>query len=238
MVKAIQFHRITPKFQFCGTWNYPGQFETFIEFLKNNIKIVLPGDEQNGVVITFDDGDKSIYRYAFPILKKYGIRAVVFLIVDYIGKDDYWDMALIGRRSPHLSWDEIHEMKEWGIEFGSHTMSHRNLTKLSADEVEYELRESKRSLEQRLGDVNCISYPFNRTSSEVVRQVQRAGYGFGFGGQGQSDLLLKKEAVYITDNVRSLNTKILEKPKFIYWYDRVKQQVINYFTITTMLVKR
>jgi peptidoglycan/xylan/chitin deacetylase (PgdA/CDA1 family) len=189
-------------------------------------------------VITFDDGDKSIYRYAFPILKKYGVRAVVFLIVDYIGKDDYWDMALIGGRSPHLSWDEIHEMREWGIEFGSHTMSHRNLTKLPQAEVEYELRESKRTLEQRLGHVDCLSYPFNRANCDVVRQVQRAGYRYGFGGQGQSELLLKKEAVHITDNVRSLSTKIRENPRLVYWYDRVKQQVINYFTITTMLTKK
>ena len=238
MVKAIQFHRITPKFQFCGTWNYPRQFETFIEFLKDNIKIVLPGEEESGLVITFDDGDKSIYRYAFPILKKYGVRAVVFLIVEYIGKEDYWDMTLVGRRSPHLSWDEICEMKEWGIEFGSHTMSHRNLTKLRADEVEYELHGSKRLLEERLGVVNCISYPFNRTNSQIIEQVRQAGYRYGFGGQGESDLLIKKEAVYITDNVRSLNTKIRENPRLIYWYDRVEQQVINYFTITTMLTRK
>ena len=238
MVKAIQFHRITPKFQFAGTWNYPRQFETFIEFIKSNIKVVLPGEEKDGIVITFDDGDKSIYRYAFPILKKYAMRAVVFLIVDYIGKDDHWDVTLTGRRSPHLSWDEICEMKKWGIEFGSHTMSHRNLAKLPADVVEYELHESKRLLEERLGVVNCISYPFNRTSSEVIERVRQAGYRFGFGGRGESDLLIKKEAVYITDNVRSLNTKICENPRLIYWYDRVKQQVINYFTITTMLTKK
>ncbi len=238
MVKAIQFHRITPRFQFGGTWNYPRQFETFIRFLKDNTKIVLPGEGPSGLVITFDDGDQSIYRYAFPILKRYGVRAVVFLVVDYIGKDDYWDMTLIGRRSPHLSWDEIYEMKRWGIEFGSHTMSHRNLTKLSPYEMEYELRESRRSLGERLGLINCISYPFNRANSEVIKQARKAGYRYGFGGQGESDLLLKKEAVYITDNVRSLNTKINENPRLIYWYDRMKQRVINYFTITTMLTKR
>ena len=199
---------------------------------------MLPGEEENGVVITFDDGDKSIYHYAFPILKKYGVRPVVFLIVDYIGKEDYWDMTLVGRRSPHLSWNEIYEMKAWGIEFGSHTLSHRNLTKLPAQEVECELRNSKRLLEERLGVVNCVSYPFNRTNSEVIKQARQAGYRYGFGGQGESDLLIKKEAVYITDNVRSLNTKIRENPRLIYWYDRVKQQVINYFTITTMLTRK
>jgi peptidoglycan/xylan/chitin deacetylase (PgdA/CDA1 family) len=102
VVKAIQFHRVTPRFQFCGTWNYPGQFEEFIRVLSHNFNVVLPGQATSGIVITFDDGDISIYNYAFPILKKYGVPAIVFLIVDYISRDDTWDITLTGRRSMHL----------------------------------------------------------------------------------------------------------------------------------------
>jgi len=238
MLKAIQFHRITPKVQFCGTWNYPEQFEDFVGFICSTVKVVMPGEGKDGLVITFDDGDRSIYHYAFPILKKYGVRAIVFLIVDYIGMDDLWDITPLGGKSPHLSWDEIREMKEWGIVFGSHTMSHRNLTKLTAAEMVHELGESKRALEEQLGPVDCISYPFNRVNSDVIRQVKQAGYKFGFGGKGGSDLLIKKEAVYITDNIRSLSTKISERPRILYSYDRIKQRIINFFTITTMLAKR
>ncbi len=237
MVKAIQFHRITPDFQFGGTWNYPEQFEKFIRLIKSTADITMPGEAEKGVVITFDDGDKSVHKYAFPILRKYGLRALVFLVVDYIGRDDSWDMRLAGRRSPHLSWDEIDEMRDWGIVFGSHTMSHRNLTKLKRDEAEYELTESKRILEGRLGKILCISYPFNRTNSEVVIQAKRAGYRYGFGGSGEDNLLIKKEAVYITDSEKSVAIKIAEHPKIIYHYDRIKQKVINYFTIATMLTK-
>jgi peptidoglycan/xylan/chitin deacetylase (PgdA/CDA1 family) len=190
------------------------------------------------MVISFDDGDKSVYQYAFPIMRKYGVRAVVFLVVDYVGRDDSWDMTLTGKRNLHLSWDEIAEMQDWGIRFGSHTMSHRNLTKLKTEEVIYELVESKRILDKRIGDTQCISYPFNRANNEVIIQARRAGYKFGFGGSGGSDLLIKKEAVYITDNVRTLATKIYERPRLLYRYDRIKQQVINYFTITTMLTKK
>lgn len=238
MVKAIQFHRVTPEFQFCGTWNYPGQFEKFIRFICSNIEVTLPGEKPHGAVITFDDGDKSVYQYAFPILRKYGVRAVVFLVVDFIGKDDAWDMTLSGRRSMHLSWDEIREMQDWGIIFGSHTLTHRNLTFLKLDEVIYELATSKQILEEKLGEITCISYPFNRTNREVVSQTQRAGYRYGFGGSGESELLIKKEAIYITDNVRSLATKLRERPRILYQYDRMKQKAINYFTMTTMLMKR
>jgi peptidoglycan/xylan/chitin deacetylase (PgdA/CDA1 family) len=238
VVKAIQFHRVTPEFQFCGTWNHPEQFEDFIRYVCSNADVILPGEAPNGVIITFDDGDKSVYQYAFPILRKYGVRAVVFLVVDYIGRDDAWDITLAGKRSSHLSWAEISEMQEWGIMFGSHTLSHRNLTRLNQEAINCELAGSKHILERRLGKVQCISYPFNRVNHEVITQARRAGYKYGFGGCGESDLLLKKEAVYITDNIRSLATKIFERPKILYRYDRLKQQIINYFTIATMLHQR
>lgn len=237
MVKAIQFHRVTPKVQFCGTWNYPAQFDGFIDFVRRNYKIVLPGSGADGLVITFDDGDGSVYQYAFPILKKYGVKAVVFLIADYIGKEDRWDITTVGR-SAHLTWDEIKEMNDWGIEFGSHTLSHRNLTLLTRPEIVYELGESRRIIEEKIGPIRCISYPFNRVNSEVVWCAKQACYQYGFGGDGQNDLLLKKEAVYITDNVISLNTKIREQPHMFYRYDRLKQRIINYFTIATMLTRR
>ena len=102
-IKALQFHRITPKFQFCGTWNKPGQFEGFLEYLcKNGIETIVPGQKESGIVITFDDGEKSIYDYAFPILKNFGVKAVVFLIGDYNGRKNLWDITLTGRRVQHL----------------------------------------------------------------------------------------------------------------------------------------
>lgn len=238
-MKALQFHRITPEFQFCGTWNTPEQFARFLEIISDkDVDIVLPGENDDGIVITFDDGEDTIYEYAFPILKKYSVKAVVFLIVNYIGQNNLWDISITGKRVQHLSWDKIYEMKDWGIEFGSHTMNHRNLARMSEQEVEYEVFESRRILQQELGECRSISYPFNRVNPIVVRAVSKAGYEFGFGGDGRNDLLLKKESVYITDTPRSFETKVLEKPGLIYRYDRIKQKVINYFTIATMLAKR
>lgn len=237
MIKAIQFHKVTPEFQSCGTWNRPEQFERFVELARRESRIVMPGDGRPGLVITFDDGDASVYRHAFPILKEQGVRAVVFLIAGYIGAADRWDIPLWSERSRHLSWDEIKEMKEWGIEFGSHTMSHRNLTRLAPSEVEYELTESKRIIEAVLGPISCISYPFNRVNPEVMGRARRAGYTTGFGGAGHSSMEIKKEAVYITDNLASFRVKVSERPGFLYRCDRIKQRVINYFTITTMLMR-
>ncbi|MEO0096028.1 MAG: polysaccharide deacetylase family protein [candidate division WOR-3 bacterium] len=238
MLKALQFHRITKKFQFCGTWNYPEQLDNFIKMIyETGYDIVLPGQGKNGIVITFDDGEENIYHYAFPILKKYHCPAIVFLIVNYIGKKNYWDISITGRNR-HLDWDQILEMKKYGIVFGSHTMSHRNLTQLNEKELEYELFESKRVMERYLGKVDTISYPFNRVNSFVLKKVASTGYRYGFGGDGKSNLSIKKEAIYITDTLSSLKIKISEQPSILYFYEKLKQKIINYFTIVTILNKK
>jgi peptidoglycan/xylan/chitin deacetylase (PgdA/CDA1 family) len=236
--KALQFHRIAPDFQFCGTWNTPVQLERFLHFLKkNDIPVVLPGQSGSGIILTFDDGENSLYEHAFPILKKYGMKAIVFLIVDYIGKENTWDLNIAGRRIMHLTWDQIYEMREGGIEFGSHTLTHRNLAHLPYETVRRELLLSKQILEKRLGECRCLSYPFNRVNERIVQIARDSGYEYGFGGDGADRLRIKKEAVYITDTVQSLRTKIYERPSGLYWYERIKQRIINYFTIATMISK-
>jgi peptidoglycan/xylan/chitin deacetylase (PgdA/CDA1 family) len=239
MVKALQFHRIVPDFQWCGTWNKPRQFESFLRFFRDHdLPITLPGTGKNGIIITFDDGEKNIFNCAFPLLKKYNFKALVFLIAGYVGKKNLWDLSLTGRRLEHLSWGEIREMKNWGIEFGSHGLTHRNLTKLSGAELDREIGGSKAILEKEIGPVESFSYPFNRVNSEVLDLTRKAGYKYGFGGDGSGDLMIKKEAIYITDTLATMKIKIFEKPKLAYGYERIKQKAINAFTIATMLVRK
>jgi peptidoglycan/xylan/chitin deacetylase (PgdA/CDA1 family) len=239
MVKALQFHRIVPDLQFCGTWNRPGQFESFLRFFRDRkIPVTLPGEDRDGIVITFDDGEKNIYDYAFPLLKKYGLPALVFLIAGYIGRNNDWDISLTGHRLKHLTWDEIREMQKGGVRFGSHGMSHRNLTRLHSVELEQEILGSKAVLEKEIGPVDAISYPFNRINPEVLDKVRKAGYKYGFGGDGSIELLIKKEAIYITDTLTTMKIKVYEKPKLAYAYERIKQKAINTFTIATMMVKK
>ena len=235
-IKALQFHMVTPRLQLCGTWNRPSQFESFLEFMvKQEVEIVLPCQGKSGVIIAFDDGEESIYHYAFPLLKKFSIKAIVFVVVGYIGCKSLWDISLSGRHSNHLSWDQILEMKEWGIDFGSHTLTHRDLTKLSTAELEQELSGSKAILEKKLGVIDSLSYPFNRVNARVLVKTREAGYRHGFGGDGSDVLLIKKEAVYVTDNTHSLSVKIYQQPRLTYKYERFKQKIINFFTLATML---
>ncbi len=236
MIKALQFHRITPDLQAGGTWNTPRQFAAFLETsLSQGIRFVLPDESRDGIVLTFDDGNQSVFDHAFPLLQEFNVPAIVFLVAGYIGKKSRWDLSLTGRPGRHLGWPEILAMYRSGIRFGAHGLTHCNLTRLDDDELKLELGSAKQILEERLGPVDSISYPFNRCDLRVMAGVKQAGYRYGFGGDGSHALAIKKEAIYITDTVTTLRVKIQERPRLWYRYERIKQTIINGFTIATML---
>lgn len=126
------------------------------------------------LVITFDDGYKTVYDEAFPVLQRYGMSATVFLTLGEkrAAKPDDRLPPFEGR--PMLSWNEIREMQEWGIHFGAHTLTHPDLTRLPPDRVETEICESKKIIEDALGDsVACFAYPYglyDDLSLRIARQ--------------------------------------------------------------------
>jgi peptidoglycan/xylan/chitin deacetylase (PgdA/CDA1 family) len=111
------------------------------------------------LAITFDDGYASVYQNAFPVLVENKMMATIFLTV---GKEQSDRLPLLNGRTM-LSWDEIREMHNYGIEFGAHTLTHLDLSHLSPSEIETEIRESKDRIEQMLGaSVTAFAYPFGR----------------------------------------------------------------------------
>ncbi|MFH0913647.1 MAG: polysaccharide deacetylase family protein [Candidatus Omnitrophota bacterium] len=119
------------------------------------------------MAITFDDGYKDNYKYAFPILKKYNLAATVFVIVNEIGRVD------------RLSWDELKAMSDSGIiSIGSHAIGPEPLVNIdSIEEVRKEVFNSKEILEERLGrEVNVFSYPEGRFNDRIRQLAIGAGY--------------------------------------------------------------
>jgi peptidoglycan/xylan/chitin deacetylase (PgdA/CDA1 family) len=130
--------------------------------------------------ITFDDGYSSLYDYAFPLLVKSGTPATVFLVAQtliYEGKDVDW--VDHGPTSPlaTLNLEQVREMKEAGISFGSHSYAHKDLVEMSEDECERDLKISREILEDLLcGPIPFLAYPRGRHDERVRRSAARAGY--------------------------------------------------------------
>lgn len=139
------------------------------------------------VLITFDDGYKNQYTQAYPILKRFAMRAVIYVVTDTVGRDNFWHDPATEQRLPMLSKEEILEMRAGGMEFGSHTLSHRRMAFLSWLEVERELRESKKWLESLLGEtVLSFAFPYGNGENEpqLIQAVYDAGYRWVLGIHG------------------------------------------------------
>jgi peptidoglycan/xylan/chitin deacetylase (PgdA/CDA1 family) len=108
------------------------------------------------VVITFDDGYTNFYRQAFPVLNRFGFSATVFLPTAYIG-----DHPLQFKGRDCLTWTEVRELRNHGIVFGSHTVTHPQLRELNASAIDEEIVRSKKTIEERLGcTVDSFAYPY------------------------------------------------------------------------------
>lgn len=118
------------------------------------------------VILTFDDGYRDFYTDVFPILKKYRIKAVVFVIPNFIDRPDNLTTWMIS---------EI--IKSGLVEIGAHTMNHTYLSGLSLDRVRYEVQQSKRYLEKGFGiQVISFAYPYGAFDNETIDEVKKAGF--------------------------------------------------------------
>ena len=166
------------------------------------------------IVITFDDGTESIYKNAFPILQDRNFKAIVFLAVNYINKSEMQDESFL--KYIPLTWGKIKEMQDHGISFYPHSLTHPHLTKIASEKAYFEIHESKRILEEKLGKpMDFFSYPYGDINEEIRKMVERAGYrgaldAWGGMNNKNTDIFrLKRIPVFERDDSLQLKLKLL-----------------------------
>jgi peptidoglycan/xylan/chitin deacetylase (PgdA/CDA1 family) len=141
-----------------------------------------------------------------------------------------------------MDWTRVREMAARGVSFGSHSASHRDLTRLSPDAVAGDLARSKHAVEDALGArVRTLSYPFGRYNDAARRAAREAGFDAAFSlypahrNATVDRFALRREGVYIIDPVSTIERK-LEK-NWLFGLEEMKCRAINAVAVLTLLLK-
>lgn len=156
----------------------PSLFEGHLQTLRNakyetyfvrDIPEIMKGDTQystQSAILTFDDGYEDFYTVVFPLLKRYHMRATVYVIYNYIGRRGF------------LNEMQLKELaKSDLVEIGSHTLDHVYLKQAPDLYAAKQIEESKKNLETMLGiSIKTFAYPYGAFNSKNIEYVMNSGY--------------------------------------------------------------
>ncbi|MDA8079484.1 MAG: polysaccharide deacetylase family protein [Nitrospiraceae bacterium] len=135
------------------------------------------GGTEKIIALTFDDGFEDFFHNAYPVLREYGYPSTVFIVSDRVGGENRWDAGSVGVRKRLLTWEQINELKNNNVTFGSHTRTHPFLSRLVDEQIAEEVAGSKRTIEERLNlPADTFCYPYGDYDSRVAEAVRNAGY--------------------------------------------------------------
>ncbi len=185
MKAVITFHSIEDD---RSVISYPkAAFRDFVETLVASplpcldLDELLNPDTDSGIALTFDDGMRSVYENALPILKEHTVPAHVFLTSSVVGKTNEWPgNPPIAPKYPMMDWDQIEACHRAGIHIDAHTSNHPDLRRLDKGGLRQECELSDQLIEERLGRrPKYFAYPYGLSDAKV-RTYMRGRYAASF----------------------------------------------------------
>lgn len=178
VVPILMYHRIDNQGKSSSLSVSPENFHHQMKFLakaKYNVISLLEFTQakeqkqplaRNAVVITFDDGYRDNYLFAYPVLEEFNFPATIFLIVNSIDQEGY------------LDYSQIKEMLRSGIiDIGSHSLEGDYLPKLAVLQLAQEIGTSKKKLKAELKrEIDLFCYPIGGFSAQIQELVKKYGY--------------------------------------------------------------
>ena len=236
-VPVIMYHRVinNPENEgVYGTYIYEDMFKKHLQYLKDkNYTVITFKDldkigwrkrfekDRKYIILTFDDGYKDNYDLAFPILKEFNFKATIFLMGSLTYNE--WDVKAGGERKFSLmSVEMIKEMQDYGIEFGAHTFNHPKINTLSNEEIEHQIVDVKKPLEEKIGkEIITFAYPYGILNDYAKEMAKKADYTFALATDSGSVCLsddlyqIRRIAIFPNTNLFSFKRKVAGNYNFI-----------------------
>ena len=236
------YHSVHRNKPYCFTT--PELFERHLEWLNEHCRVVslvdlvMTAKTNDGgkpqVAITFDDGYEDNHSVALPLLMRYGAPATFFITAGFVERDP----VVLSRLQQSwgcgtadlvpLDWSQVRELRDSGMDIGSHTYSHPNLARLSREQAQEELRTSRDVISDRLGAaVDLFAYPFGKprvhftsATTEVARLTgYRVAAAVTFRGVLESDSLLRIPRFFNDgDTIAKLEAKVQGIYDLVGWW--------------------
>lgn len=244
---TLAFHKMQASFSY-GVNNYSlRRFEKLLKYLTENgytfVSIHEIGGElkDKSVLITFDDGYAHLHTYLPQFMKKFDIKPLIFIPTKQIGKSNNWDYSHVFQNCPHMDSDMIKELSASGVDFGSHSHTHCDLTALTINQLKKELSRSKEILENLIDqEINSISYPFGRFNKNIISQVRDTGFRYGFSmkfpDESDYSLTIGRYPIYGFDTIFTITQKI--EHGMLYQCERIKSLCVSNLSGGTVLLNK
>ena len=199
-------------------------FKKQINYLNNNnftsTNISNIFDKKNHYTITFDDGYDDLYQICLKLLNVQNINCLIFLCPIFVKS----------KKRGYLSISQIEELSQYkNIEFGSHSYSHKNLQKLTLKDLEFEILDSKKWLEDNLNlPIRTFAYPFGKYDDRSLKILKSSDYNhafntkFGFVNNKKNNFEIPRIDIWNNDTISDFALKIKGKFNWLNFFYNLK----------------